>query len=441
MKCKHFWFAVTKEYLEKQDVNVLNVLCSYRTIKKWAYVLHDRDKYTALDEMKNPEHKAGTEKPAHYHIYCNFGKQSIDHEYFASLFKVSPDSIRRIETTAANCLLYFVHGTADAIAEGKYQYTWSEVQHSSNWSPQTQAEQVRYIGHFERFSYKEQIDKVHEIKDVNERVKIQKLLDDAYKTELQYRMTFIDRYVQVMFVTGDTASGKTTFARQFIEKLNYYDIVPKDYWRTPPDDTERPFRALDYGISGSSNDPLEMYKGQEAYILDDLRDESMKFSDLLKFLDNHTNSAVKSRFCNKCFFGSLLIITSIVPLSKWYKFGDNKVSGENLRQFYRRINTYVEVDQDEIRLYPKINDYGEPCGEVTLMPNRTSEYYKNKPKRISLCDVAKKAFMTDEQHYESSLDKAFSEAKPIDGVQNSMFAENVKYVDEEPPEKKGRGGI
>lgn len=158
MKCKHFWFSVTEEYLQSQNVNVLDVLCSYKTIKKWAYIRHDRDVYTLKDEQLDPERKAGQPKPSHFHVYCNFSNQSIDSKLFASWFKINEHSVKRIETTAANCLLYFVHGTAESIAEGKYQYEWSDVHHSSNWNPQVIAESVRYIGHFDEFSYREQID-------------------------------------------------------------------------------------------------------------------------------------------------------------------------------------------------------------------------------------------------------------------------------------------
>lgn len=412
MKCKHFWFSVTEEYLKTQEVNILNVLASYKTIKKWAYVLHDKDTYSLRDELRNPEHKAGTKKPNHYHVYANFGNQSIDHTYFAKLFKVSPDSIQRIETTAANCLLYFVHGTAEAIAEGKYQYEWCEVRHSTNWNPQVQAESVRFIGHFESFSYKEQIDKVHQIADTQERIKMQDLLDKALATELKYRATFIDRYIQVMFISGDSGSGKTTFARQFVEKINYFDIVPREYWRKKPDDESKPFRHLDYGVSGASNDVFESYKGEDVFILDDMRDDSFSFSDLLKFLDNHTNSSVKSRFVNKCFVGVLLIITSTVPLKDWYR-GANSPGKESLKQLYRRINSYVVVNPDEIMFYSDINDYGEPCGEFRGMPNRTKEYYKNKPKRIDLVNVAFEAFEADgyKDSFDKAVEKAFDENK------------------------------
>lgn len=41
--------------------------------------LHDKDKWTKADEKKNPEHRAGETKKAHYHVLIMFeGKKSIN---------------------------------------------------------------------------------------------------------------------------------------------------------------------------------------------------------------------------------------------------------------------------------------------------------------------------------------------------------------------------
>ena len=78
---------------------------------------------------------------------------------------------------------------------------------------------------------------------------------------------------------------------------------------------------LDFCVSSSSNDPFQDYMGQKAIILDDLRDKAFingngtdNFEDLLKILDNNTNSSDKSRFNNKVFNGEVIVITSSVPL-------------------------------------------------------------------------------------------------------------------------------
>ncbi len=389
MRCKHYWFSVTEEYVKENNIKIFDVVDRYKSIKKWAVILHDKDTYTYKEELENPEHKEGTKKPNHYHIYCHFGNQSLDHKYFAEMFGVNEHSVKRIETTAANCLLYFVHGTADAIAEGKYPYEWSEVKHSSNWFPEVVTEQERFIGNFDSFSYKEQIEKIHQIKDVRERIKMQEVLDKALATELKYRATFIDRFIQVMFISGESGTGKTTFARQFVEKLNYFDIVPEQFWRKKSTSNEKRFRHLDYGVSGSSNDVFENYKGEDVYILDDMRDDSLSFTDLLKFLDNHTNSPVKSRFVNKCFVGVMLIITSKQPLSQWYR--KEGLTDSTLMQLYRRISNYVIVQKDNIKLYTSIDKEGRPTGECRVIPNNTYEYYKDKPKPVNvnnlICDL------------------------------------------------------
>lgn len=394
MKLKHYWFSITLEHLAKNNVDFVNELLTRRTIKKWAYIIHDKDVYTKNEELENPEHKEGTKKPDHVHVYVNFGENGINHESVADWFKINPHSVKKIASNASNCLLYFVHGTKDAIADGKFQYSWGEVKHSANWDPELFTEQERfenYIGHFDDYSYKQQIEKIHSIKDSKTRIKLQKMLDDSFVGELKYRSTFIDRFVQVMFVSGSTGTGKTTFARQFVEKLNYFDLVPEKYWRKKPTGGEKMYRALDYAVSGSSNDVFENYKGEDVFILDDMRDDSFSFSDLLKFLDNHTNSPIKSRFSNKCFFGVLIIITSEQPLSKWYRYEDdlNKKSldRKTLRQLYRRISNYVIVKEDKIYLYDKVNESGEPAGDCKVIVNSTKDYYKDKPKPINVSDL------------------------------------------------------
>lgn len=37
-------------------------------IRNYAYIIHDKDPFSAEDESKNPAHKAGTPKPAHVHV-------------------------------------------------------------------------------------------------------------------------------------------------------------------------------------------------------------------------------------------------------------------------------------------------------------------------------------------------------------------------------------
>ena len=91
---------------------------------------------------------------------------------------------------------------------------------------------------------------------------------------------------------GEKGTGKTTYAKRMLDKLGY-----------------------DYCVSSSSNDPFQDYLGQDAIIMDDLRDDVFGFADILKILDNHTSSSYRSRFSNKVFNGKMIVITTVIPLN------------------------------------------------------------------------------------------------------------------------------
>ena len=60
------------------------------SIKNYAYILHDKDTYTTEDEKKNAERKAGTLKPAHWHLILQFNEgQQQQVKYVAKWFTPS----------------------------------------------------------------------------------------------------------------------------------------------------------------------------------------------------------------------------------------------------------------------------------------------------------------------------------------------------------------
>lgn len=137
-------------------------------------------------------------------------------------------------------------------------------------------------------------------------------------------MTNKDRDINVMIFQGDTGTYKTTYAKQLAKNQN---------------------KSL--CVSSSSNDPMQDYKGEDILLLDDIRDDTFKFNDLLKILDNHTNSSVSSRYSNKAFIGDTIIITTAQPLSDWY-FDNVK---EDKEQLYRRIPIMMQFTKDFITCF------------------------------------------------------------------------------------------
>lgn len=161
-----------------------------------------------------------------------------------------------------------------------------------------------------------------------------------------------DRNLEVVYITGTSGSGKTTAAKYFATKLNY-----------------------DFFVSGSGEDILDGYDKEECIILDDFRGGTMKFSELLKFLDNNTNSSVKSRYNNKDVSNcKLIIITSVYPPDNLYAFlnkdkeDKEEVFEEPIEQLYRRLkHHYFDIDagSKEIREFKLI------VGSTPIMTNKT----------------------------------------------------------------------
>lgn len=167
--------------------------------------------------------------------------------------------------------------------------------------------------------------------------KIAKLIHEnhsLYKHMKDLRQDLIlqDRNLEVVYITGASGTGKTTAAKWLAEKLHY-----------------------DYFVSGSGDDVLDGYDKEECIILDDYRASVMSFSELLKFLDNHTNSSVKSRFKNKDIsMCKLIVITSIYPPQQLYVNISRSENQEPLEQLMRRLkHKYYEIQGDGLWQFDK----------------------------------------------------------------------------------------
>lgn len=92
--------------------------------RNWAYILHDKDIFTAEDEKSNPKNKEGTLKTPHFHVVCTF-----DREKSANQVTLLFDSYSEGQNTMkmpcmdiGDSLLYLTHETQSAIQDGKHMY-------------------------------------------------------------------------------------------------------------------------------------------------------------------------------------------------------------------------------------------------------------------------------------------------------------------------------
>lgn len=190
-----------------------------------------------------------------------------------------------------------------------------------------------------------------------------------------------NREISTIYFSGSTCTGKTTIAKEWCRRA-----------------------GLSYYVSSASNDVMQGYEGQEVLILDDFRGDmekkgssrSFNLPDFLKMTDQNTRSSIKSRYSNKDFIGSYIIITSSRPIYDMYF----NLEVEDKHQLFRRVSSQYQFTKDKIYLSAYSQEFHKylPIGS---MPNPASEIYsEEKPLQcsVSLAD----SFGTTVTPFESS---------------------------------------
>lgn len=150
--------------------------------------------------------------------------------------------------------------------------------------------------------------------------------DRAFEFREMQLKSDANRQIDVIYITGDAGSGKTTLAKHLCEK-----------------------RGLSYCVSGSSRDPVQDYNGQDCLILDDLRPQTFDLSDLLKMLDNNTASSVNSRYHDRWLEVRCIIITTVLSVDDFYR--TMLVTGEPIAQLKRRCKTMIQLTRQQMSIY------------------------------------------------------------------------------------------
>ena len=287
-------------------------------VVKYCYALHDKDK------KENESLKA-----SHYHIFLQF-KDMVDLSTVAKAFEVDNTRVQKVMAKSyAQAIPYLVH----ANAPDKFQYDVEEVKANFDYKKAIENYKNKTNGTKRLDEIKEQIESgiIREY-NVNDYVTMEEYA--KYKTIIErcleyQRANIAKKNIQkeVIFMTGEPGTCKTTFAKDWAKNQN-----------------------LSCFVSGSSNDPFDNYKGEDVVVLDDLRGSVFTLTDLLKILDNNTNTLVKSRYYNKVLNCKYIIITSVKEIDDFYSnIFENEE--EPILQLKRRCKTYMKFDKYTIEIY------------------------------------------------------------------------------------------
>lgn len=73
----------------------------------YAWICHDEDYFTAEDELKNPEHRAGSSKKKHIHLLLSFSKK-VNFNRLADVLGVPVNLVSKVKNYAA-AVRYLTH--------------------------------------------------------------------------------------------------------------------------------------------------------------------------------------------------------------------------------------------------------------------------------------------------------------------------------------------
>jgi adenylate kinase family enzyme len=311
----------------------------YKSIKKYAFIYHDKD--------KTPD---GVDKKAHVHLLLKFANPlPLDNivKWFSHV-EVQMAQIEKIRISWVHALEYLTHKND----KDKYQYNEEDI--TANFDFKKEIDNKKRVNNVKNMIVEFSNNEITFTELWNTLTKEEKLkYDNDISKANKVRAINIslkgDRDMKVLYIYGETGIGKTTFAKQFADMMK-----------------------MSYFVSGSSNDTLEGYMGQDIIIFDDLRADSFKYHDFLKLLDNHTNSLTKSRYYNKAIDCKFLIITSIKRPDELYQ---NRTK-EDLLQLYRRIKFYIHIDAKNGQVYERRLNLTATrnTGELTLTKAQRMPY-------------------------------------------------------------------
>ena len=319
------------------------LLEKFDIIKEYCYIIHDQDIY----EEDGNGHQKGDLKPAHIHLLLKFEKNQPQRiKYIAKWFDIKENFVSRIKCTWKSACLYQIHYNN----KEKHQYEMTDVKANFNYESYIKESRQKDAKKQKQIEIDIFIERIlsGDIREYNKTLEIphkllvdyQRKFDSAFKVRSEYlQATQKDRQTECIYISGYSGTGKTTLAKQIADSKN-----------------------LAYFVSSGSNDIMDGYGQEPCLIIDDIRPSCLGLSDLLKMLDPHVASSVKSRYKNKYLNAELVILTTVLDINTFY----NNVFAEHdepITQLKRRCSTYIRMDKESIYISKwdkKLMRYTEP---------------------------------------------------------------------------------
>lgn len=332
---------------------------AHKTIKQWAYILHDKDVYSEQDEIQDPNHTTDKEKPPHWHIVLQMGTNQIEVGVVAKWFGIAENFVDVPKGNGAgkflDCVEYLTHESVKQQELGKHRYNDSEVIAS------------------EGFDWRAKLDKRNENK-----MKYGKDLDD--KQQMMYDVLYLGKTLrqcmkQNELLYMDCFEKLQKLRLQYIShqrppktRINYYicgkggvgkglisRALARSMYPQYEDDEDIFFEV------GAKGAPFEGYDGQPVIIWNDRRafdllQELNGRGNVFNVFDTHpTKQRQNVKFSSICLCNTVNIVNSVqdyVEFLEGLAGGYTDKNGEEHEaedkgQSYRRFPFIIPLHKDD----------------------------------------------------------------------------------------------
>lgn len=342
-------------------------LAATRQIEKWAWCLHDKDKWLQSDEIANPDHKAGELKPAHIHLVLKMKRgRYVEVDSICDWFNVPMNFIefpRGGQRAFLDCVEYLTHEREEQQAKGKHRYTDDEVHANFDWRTELTEMQEKRIKTGRDLTPKEYLRlQVYEGKltlgQAYEADPVAYVSDDAALKRL--RLKYINermempKYRENYYIQGKGGVGKDALSRALARQLVARERTPEEMQKMGDDEI--------FFVVGDKKTTFEGYDGQPVIIWSDCRGREMlaRFNydrgQLFKTLDKIPKKAQQNiKYSSLTPKNTYNIVNSVQSWREWV----NEVCGaytdregarheaEDLVQGLRRLDGWICLHEED----------------------------------------------------------------------------------------------
>ena len=387
---------------------------AHRTIKRWAYICHDRDVYTKQDEADNPKHVAGTVKPKHWHVVIEMGSNQIEVTKIAQWLGIEPQYVDVAKGKGAflDCVQYLTHEDDKQQSLGKRLYDDSEVVSNFDFRAEIDKRIANKLKYGRDLVLRDQMryDVLYNGKTLKQCMEEDRIayMEDIEKLK-KLRMEYISNMAPPStrmnyYICGKGGVGKGLISRALARSL----------YQHLPDDADIFFEvgAKGAAFEGYDGQPVIIWNDRRAY---DLLQELNGRGNVFNVFDTHPTRQkqnIKYGSVNLCH--EVNIVNSVQDYEEFldglageYKRRDGELEhSEDKGQSYRRfpfilplrkddfdmlINKGFMYDTDEFEAYERYNNIRGNMQKIAIVCG-TNEQLARELEQKTIAPVTEKHF-------------------------------------------------